>query len=269
MTYRKSQEADMACRELDAGQGAGVVMRRHRGIRLMAFACVVTFGGWATPVSAESLGIVTGTIRLAGAAPARPPLPVYKNHEVCGGGVPDDRLVVGPNGGIRYAVVMVEGVRGGKKPERDATIILDNRDCRFQPHVQVAEVGQWLEIWNSDPLLHNADARIGNDTLFNVALPPARRVRKPLARPGLIAITCDVRHTWMSAFVDVADDPYHTVTDLYGAYEIRDLTPGSYTLKVWHEELGTKTLPIVVKEGATAVADVELAKPAKPAGGSK
>ena len=30
---------------------------------------------------------------------------------------------------------------------------------------------------------------------------------------------------------------HHTVTDLYGAYEIRDLPPGSYTLRVWHEEL--------------------------------
>jgi hypothetical protein len=231
-----------------------------------AIATMTPFAG--TTARAASTGVVTGTVRLAGPAPKRPALPVYKNHEVCGDGVPDDRLVVGPAGGVRYAVVTVEGVREGKQPERDTTIILDNRDCRFQPHVQVAEVGQWLEIWNSDPLLHNADARIGNETIFNVALPPARRVRKPLARPGLIAITCDVRHTWMNAFVDVAAHPYHTVTDLYGAYEIRDLPAGSYTLRVWHEELGTKSVPVTVKDGGTAVADVELSA-AKPTEGSR
>ncbi len=210
---------------------------------------------------AAAVGTAAGTIRLEGPAPARPPLPVFKNHEACGESVPDDRLVVGPGGGLRYAVVTVDGVRGGKPPERDASILLDNLGCRFVPHVQVAEVGQWLEISNSDAVLHNADARLGKDTLFNIALTPARRVRKPLARAGLIAITCDVRHTWMSAFIDVTDHPYHTVTDADGAYEIRDLPPGSYTLRIWHEELGTLTRPLTVKAGETTTTDVAYPAP--------
>jgi len=177
--------------------------------------------------------------------------------------VVDDRLVVGPDGGVRYAVVTVEGVKGGALPERDVTHVLDNRGCRFQPHVQVAEVGQWLEIRNSDPILHNADARLGADTLFNLALPPGRRVRRPLARPGRIALTCDVRHTWMSAFVVVADHPYHSVTDAYGAYEIRDLPPGRYTLRVWHEELGALEQEIDIEAGKSTTA--ESAYAARPA----
>jgi hypothetical protein len=207
-------------------------------------------------VGAGATGTVTGTVRLAGTPPARPPLTVYKHREVCGDAVPDDRLVVGPGGGLRYAVVTLAGVRGGRKPERDLTIVLDNRACRFEPHVQTAEVGQWLELRNSDAVLHNADARLGTETLFNVALTPGRHVRKPLARAGLVAITCDVRHTWMSAFIDVADHPYHTVTDAYGAYEVRDVPPGTYTLRVWHEELGTREQPVTVEAGAAATADV-------------
>jgi hypothetical protein len=122
--------------------------------------------------------------------------------------------------------------------------------------VQVAEVGQWLEIANSDPILHNADARLGTDTLFNLGLPPGRRVRRPLARTGRIAFTCDVRHTWMGAFVIVAEHPYHTVTDAEGAYEIRDIPPGRYTVSVWHEELGTRETPVTIEAGRTATADV-------------
>jgi hypothetical protein len=209
-----------------------------------------------TTASAAPAGTLSGSVRLAGPPPARPPLPVFKHEEVCGRSVPDDRLVVGPGGGLRYAVVTVEGVRGGKKAERDVTIVLNNLACRFEPHVQVAEIGQWLDIRNGDPILHNADARLGAETLFNVALPPGRQVRKPIARAGLVAVICDVRHTWMSAFLVVTDHPYHSVTDAEGAYEIRDLPPGAYVVRVWHEELGTLEQPVTIEPGRTAAIDV-------------
>lgn len=225
-----------------------------KSVRAMVRIAALLAVAW--PASAAPTGTVAGRVTLAGAVSARPPLPVYKHREVCGEGVADDRLVVGPGGGLRYAVVTVEGVRGGRKPERDVTLVLDNHGCRFEPHVQVAEVGQWLELRNSDPILHNADARLGQETLFNVALPPARRIRKPIARSGLVAITCDVRHTWMRAFVAVAEHPYHTVTDAYGDYEIGDLPPGSYTLRVWHEELGTLERPLTVEAGRATTLDV-------------
>lgn len=237
--------------------------RNRRG--LVWVACVIAVLAGGAPVHAAGSGAITGTVKLTGTPPVRPLLQVFKNREVCGDGVPDDRLVIGPGGGVRFAVVTVEGVRGGRKPERDVTLTLDNRDCRFQPHVQAAEVGQWLEIVNSDPILHNADARLGKDTIFNVALPPGRRLRKPLAQAGTIAIVCDVRHTWMSAFVVVSEHPYHTVTDMYGAYEIRDVPPGSYTLRVWHEELGNEERPVTVTEGGTVVVDVAYPAPAAPA----
>jgi hypothetical protein len=224
-----------------------------------AAALVAAAGAWAGPG-----GTLSGTITLPGPAPVRPPLQVFKNADVCGKGVADDRLVVGARGGLRYAVVTVDGVRGGKEPERDVSLVLDNRGCRFEPHVMTAEVGQWLELRNSDPILHNADARIGQETLFNVALPPARHVRKPLARKGLVAVTCDVRHTWMKAFVDVTDHPYHTVTDVDGAYEIRGIPPGRYTVRVWHEELGTQERPVTIAADATEVLDVSYPPPPAP-----
>jgi len=223
----------------------------------MRFALTIAVVLLATVSSSGApAGTVAGTVRFGGAPVARPALEVFKNQEVCGKTVADDRVVIGPDGGVRYAVVTIEGVRGGKKPERDLTVALDNRGCRFEPHVQTAEVGQWLDLRNSDPVLHNADARIGQDTLFNVALTPGREIRKPLARPGLVAITCDVRHTWMNAFVAVTDHPYHTVTDAYGAFEIRDVPPGTYTVRVWHETLGTREQHVTVAAGGTATADV-------------
>jgi hypothetical protein len=229
-------------------------------MRVLPIMLGALLGGWtAAPLAADERGTLSGVVRLAGPAPARPALPVFKYPEVCGQSVPDERLVVGPGGGVRYAVVTVEGVRDGATPERDAVHVLDNRGCRFEPHVQVAEVGQWLQIRNGDPILHNADARLANETLFNLALPPGREVRRPLARAGRIAVTCDVRHTWMSAYVVVADHPYHSVTDAYGAYEIRDLPPGRYTMRVWHEELGTLDQEVRIEAGRTTTAESAFA----------
>jgi hypothetical protein len=222
--------------------------------RMCATVLLVATAAWADPG-----GTLSGTVTLTGPRPERPPLQVFKNEDVCGKGVADDRLVIGSHGGLRYAVVSVEDVHGGRKPERDVSLVLDNRGCRFDPHVQVAEVGQWLELRNSDPILHNADARIGQETLFNVALPPARNVRKPIARPGLVKVTCDVRHTWMTAWVSVADHPYHTVTDADGAYEIRDIPPGRYTVRIWHEELGTQERPVTIVANGTETLDVSYA----------
>ena len=69
----------------------------------------------------------------------------------------------------------------------------------------------------------------------------------------------------MSAFVVVTDHPYHTITDAYGAYEIRDVPPGRYTLSVWHEELGTREAPVTVEAGGTATVDVAFpAKEGRP-----
>jgi hypothetical protein len=226
-------------------------MRRSRALaRLLAI--VVSLSG-ATVLAAD--GTITGTVRLEGPVAKRPPLPVYKHAEVCGEGVEDERLVVGPSGGVRYAVVSLEGVRNGRAVDRSSAVLLDTAHCRFGPPVQVAEGGQVLEMHNSDPILHNVDARQGGTTLFNVALPPGRRVRKTLETPGLVAVTCDVRHTWMSAVIAVATHPYHTVTDLYGAWEIRDVPPGRYKLRVWHEQLGVREQDVEVPDGGTALAD--------------
>jgi plastocyanin len=227
-------------------------MSRRPGIFSAGLVTIVlALGGSAVGAPA---GKVTGSVTLAGAPPARPQVPVQKNREVCGETVADDRLLVGPGGEVRYAVVTVEGVQGGTKPQRDTTHVLDNHACRFVPHVQTAEVGQWLELRNGDPTLHNADARIGEETIFNVALPHDHQTRKPLARAGLVAITCDV-HPWMSAFVVVADHPYHTVTDTSGTYEIRDLPAGTYRIRVWHEELGTQERTLTIEPGQAVKLD--------------
>jgi hypothetical protein len=238
------------------------MMVRPRRFSIPVLVLLVVSGTPAAGYEAVAVpdgGTIAGVVRVAKPLPAPlPPLEVYKNRSVCGETVPSDALVVAPDGGLRYAVVTLDGITRGRAPEPEVVTSIDNVGCRFVPHVVSASVGQWLLFRNSDPILHNADGRLAGRTLFNVALPRGREVRRPLVEPGLIEITCDVRHTWMRAYVLVADHPYHAVTDAEGAYEIRHVPPGPHAVRLWHERLGERREEVKVEPGKITTLDFEL-----------
>ena len=87
---------------------------------------------------------------------------------------------MGPDKGLRYAVLTLADITKGKAVELEAGYALDNEKCRFVPHVQAISIGQWIELKNTDPVLHTANALLGSDqTLFNVALWPSRGFASP------------------------------------------------------------------------------------------
>src|SRR5262249_6294541 len=134
------------------------------------------------------------------------------------------------------------------------------------PHVAAASVGQVLEMHNEDPFLHDAHALLGPDTLFNLAILKGRTVRRVLDRPGIVLVNCNMRHTWMHGYLFVTDDPYRAVTDDGGRFVLDDVPPGTYTIAVWHEVLGTGRRAVTVPPGGTATVDVtlEAVAPEKP-----
>jgi len=197
---------------------------------------------------------IRGAVKIDGPLPKLPPLSITKYKEVCKD-VPNESLSVGPGQGVRFAVVTLEGVSKGKAVEKETVHELDNIKCRFAPHVQAASIGQFVLLKNSDPILHSAHALFTNDQpQFNLGLYPGRTSRKPLIAAGLVKIRCEV-HPWMAAYIMVTEHPYHAVSDLYGEYEIRDIPPGVYQLKVWHESLGTQEKRIEVKPAGSQKAD--------------
>jgi Carboxypeptidase regulatory-like domain len=235
-------------------------MRTVRVLLVAIWSCLAVHGAAAEyrEVTVADGGTISGTVLVAGDVPILPPQPVYKQHEVCGATVADQRLVVGPGGVLANAVLDLVNVTAGKPVPRDRPIVLDNITCRFVPHVRSATVGQTLEIHNSDPFLHDAHAWLGTRSLFNVGILPGHTSRQPLADAGLIHINCNVRHTWMHAYVFVAEDPYHAVTGADGRFVIDEVPPGTYTLRVWHELLGSVDRPVTVEGGKTATVDVAL-----------
>ena len=50
----------------------------------------------------------------------------------------------------------------------------------------------------------------------------------------------------MNAYVGVLDHPYFAVSRDNGEFEIPMVPPGSYTIEVWHEKLGTMTQKVAL-----------------------
>jgi Carboxypeptidase regulatory-like domain len=235
-------------------------MHRLPVLPLVIWACIGTRGVLADyrEVPVADGGTISGAVLAAGEVPVLPLQPVFKRLEICGDAVADERLVVGTGGVLANAVVDVVDVPAGKAVPRDRPVVLDNIKCAFVPHVRSATVGQILEIHNGDPFLHDAHAWLGTRSLFNVGILPGHTAHQPLADAGLVHINCNVRHTWMHAYVFVADDPYHAVSDRDGRFVIDQVPPGTYTLRVWHELLGSVDRTVTVEAGKTVTVDFAL-----------
>ena len=193
-------------------------------------------------VAVKDGGRISGFVRLSGTMPTVEKFEVTKNPEHCGTIKPSDRLVVGKNRGVKNSIVSLEGITEGKKFAAYVKPTLDQRKCEYVPHVQVIPAGTPLEIVNSDNILHNVHAYTGKKdlrTVFNIAQPikgqPTVVKQSQLSQPGLVVVTCDAGHPWMTGCVMLADHPYYAVTDPKGKFELTDVPPGTYKIKMWHE----------------------------------
>jgi plastocyanin len=126
---------------------------------------------------------------------------------------------------------------------------IDQKECRYHPHVFGMRVGQPLEILNSDPTLHNIHALPKGNSEFNTGQPIQNmKTTHTFDKPEvMVPFKCDV-HGWMNAYVGVLNHPYYAVTDKSGKFELKDLPAGTYTIEAWHEKLGTQEQKVTLAE---------------------
>jgi hypothetical protein len=130
-------------------------------------------------------------------------------------------------------------------PTKPATI--DQKSCRYHPHVFGMMVNQPLEIINSDPTLHNIHAMPKGNAEFNNGQPiQGMKMTHTFDKPEImVPFKCDV-HGWMNAYVGVMSNPYFAVTEKDGKFVLPNLPPGTYTIVAWHEKLGTQTASVTI-----------------------
>jgi hypothetical protein len=209
-------------------------------------------------------GTIAGTVKFAGAPPVRKRIEISKDREVCGvTPLYDESLIVGAGGGIANAVVSIPDIARGVPLVPQKEVKLDQKGCDYRPHVLAFPAGSTVAIVNSDGILHSVRTESKLNTPLDMAQPPFKHVivTAPLKYPELIAVSCDA-HNWMHGWWFVAGNPYYAVTDSSGKFMIKDVPPGTYSLEVWQEKLGTQTRKVTVEPGKTATVDFTMA-PAK------
>jgi hypothetical protein len=212
-------------------------------------------------VTVTNGGTIDGVVTLSGTAPSEPALKVTKNQDYCGQSIPDPLYSVDSKGGLANVIVYLKDITKGKAPAAEPVALL-NTKCMFSPRVQGAMVSGQIKISSDDTVLHNTHPQNAetNATIFNVALPfKGFSVTKPLpGMPMMIKVKCDA-HEWMRAWILELDHPYYTTTGADGHFTIKDVPPGTYTLAVWHEAAGEKSVPVVVAAGQSVDSKITLA----------
>jgi plastocyanin len=165
--------------------------------------------------------------------------------------------IVAKDGKLANVFVYVKtGLEGKTFPTPTEKKVLDQKGCQYYPHVQGLQVGQPLEIKNSDSTLHNIHAMPAANQEFNQAQPfQDMKFEKTFDKVEVVPFKCDV-HPWMNAYVSVVPHPYYAVSSENGSFTIEKLPPGNYTIEAWHEELGTQTQQVTVEPNGTATLDL-------------
>lgn len=204
----------------------------------------------AAPVVSADAATINGTVKFEGAAPASATIQMgadpycQSQHSAP---VKDEEVVVGPAGELANVIVWVKNAPGSY-PAPSTPAQIDQKGCRYIPHVTAVQAGQPIEIRNSDSTMHNVHAMPQVNSAFNLGQPVAGAVatkRFDKVEPVPFRIKCDV-HGWMKSYMVVLPHPFHGVSQMNGTFTIANLPPGNYTLVAWHEKYGQQEQQVTV-----------------------
>jgi plastocyanin len=215
-------------------------------------------------VNAAAEGSITGTVKLSGTPPHMRGIDMSKDPYCSKAHASDpakmETVVVGKDQGLQNVVLYIsQGLSAADAAQKQSTTpVFDQKGCMYTPHVMAVDAGQEFKVTTSDQTSHNIHPQpnpMTGNIPWNRSQPPGAPpiVQTWKAEEIAIPVKCNI-HPWMHGWHVVVKGPYAT-TDENGSYTIHGVSPGSYTVTAWQEELGTQTAKVTVAAGAPAKAD--------------
>lgn len=244
-------------------------------------------------VDVQGGGVLEGTVMLDGPAPDPKgfnlitfPDPVYCGRISNGRGWRLLRdFVVSPQGGLKDAIVLLEGIEAGK-PFETSVPLIEARDCMFQPFMTIVRNGHAVEVINMDPVMHDIQGyetslEAGARVLFNTPLvmnhqhhrgdllathnhAPGKSLVGPIyLNKGrrTFYMQCGF-HAYMESWAMAVNNPYYALTDANGKFSIDHVPPGTYQMVAWHPQTGPGVArTVTVQPGGKLVETLALPAP--------
>ncbi|MBZ5529353.1 MAG: hypothetical protein LAN71_15830 [Acidobacteriia bacterium] len=202
-------------------------------------------------VDPATAGSVFGVVRLDGPAPPARKI-IMSGDSACTAANQEpptsQEVVTDAQGNLANVVIYVKGGIGNFSfaiPK--APVEMNQQGCMYVPHVAAVMAGQTVVFHNADKTTHNIHPQPKNNPAWNRSQSPgAPAIEESFSREEIaIPVMCNV-HPWMRSYLAVFNHPYFAVSGAGGAFEIRNLSPGNYTLEAWHEKYGTLSQPLIV-----------------------
>lgn len=199
-------------------------------------------------------GSITGTVKASGA-----PMP----EDAAGGGnyqsrrykfaekVDYDRLT-------DFVIYIDAPVADVTPPGSNPPVaITTQKNAVFDPHVLAIAAGTTVKWPNEDDIYHNVFS-MSETKEFNLGL--YHQEKTPLVtfdKPGRVDVFCAI-HSQMYCIILVVPNHHFVKVDANRTFTIKDVPPGTYKLRAWHERLPSQVKEVVVPAEGEVRVDFNL-----------
>jgi plastocyanin len=219
----------------------------------------------APAVDPSTAGSISGVVHFDGKAPARIPIDMSADPACALATSPNltEQIIVNDHKLANVYVYIKSGIPDATASANTPAVVLDQKGCRYLPHIIAIQQGGSVEFRNSDPTMHNVHTipnQIGNETV-DLSEPSMGKpqTEKFKSAEVMLPVRCN-NHPWMSAFINIAPNRYFAVSAADGTFTLSNLPPGTYTLAAIHEKLGEQDLQITVPAKSAAKATFTFAE---------